>query len=174
MKTVAYIEDRAVGLAALVPLACRDIVFKKTARMGDVRQSISGRNGQLHDLSDGQIAGLADKAAVWARLRGHPEAVARAMVDPEAEVLEAKDTKTGGTRLILRSELDAEPGRYQVLQTRKEPGIGADRRRPTRPPPTAWARSSTTPRSSRRLYGLRGRDDPRSRGPAGSTRSSRS
>ena len=43
MKTVAYIEDRAVGLAALVPLACRDIVFKKDSRMGDVRQVISGR-----------------------------------------------------------------------------------------------------------------------------------
>ena len=67
MKTVAYIEDRAVGLAALVPLACRDIVFKKAARMGDVRQTITGRNGQLHDLSEGQIAGLAARPALWAR-----------------------------------------------------------------------------------------------------------
>ncbi len=122
MKTVAYIEDRALGLAALVPLACRDIVFKKDSRMGDVRQSVSGRNGQLHDLSEGQISGLAGKAAVWARLRGHPEAVARAMVDPETEILEAKDIKTGASRLIQRSELIAEPGRYQVIQTRKDPG----------------------------------------------------
>ena len=40
MKTVAYIEDRALGVAALLPLACRDIVFKKSARMGEVRQII--------------------------------------------------------------------------------------------------------------------------------------
>ena len=122
MRTVAYIEDRAVGLAALLPLACRDIVFKKGSRMGDVRQVISGRNGPLHDLSEGQIAGLAGKAEVWARLRGHPEAVARAMVDPETEILEAVDSKTGASRLILRTELAADPGRYQVGRTRKDPG----------------------------------------------------
>jgi membrane-bound serine protease (ClpP class) len=122
MKTVAYIEDRAVGLAALLPLACRDIVFKKGSRMGDVRQVISGRSGPLHDLTEGQIAGLAGKAEVWARLRGHPEAVARAMVDPEAEILEALDSKTGATRLILRTDLAADPGRYQVIRTRKDPG----------------------------------------------------
>src|SRR6185312_2282654 len=122
MTTVAYIEDRAVGLAALLPLACRDIVFKKGSRMGDVRQVISGRNGPLHDLSEGQIAGLAGKAELWARLRGHPEAVARAMVDPATEVLEAIDSKTGASRLILKSDLAADPGRYQVIRTRKEPG----------------------------------------------------
>ena len=45
MKTVAYINERALGVAALVPLACRDIVFKKGASMGDIRQTVSGRNG---------------------------------------------------------------------------------------------------------------------------------
>ncbi len=122
MKTVAYIDDRAMGVAALLPLACRDIIFKKSARMGDVRQMINGRNGQLHDLNDLMRSGLAKKAALLARQKGHPEAVAVAMVDPDAEVIEAKDSKTGGTRLILRSELEADRGRFQALQTRKEPG----------------------------------------------------
>jgi membrane-bound serine protease (ClpP class) len=122
MKTVAYIEDRAEGLAALIPLACRDIVVKKTARLGgNARHAITG-GGHRHELSEGQIAGLADKAALWARLRGHPEAVARALIDPRVEVLEARDNKTGGTRLIRREDVDAEQGRYQVLQARKEPG----------------------------------------------------
>jgi membrane-bound serine protease (ClpP class) len=122
MKTVAYIEDRAVGLAALLPLACRDIVFKKGAQMGDVRQIITGRSGQLVDLTKKQIAGLASKARLLARLRGHPEAVAQAMVDPDAEVLEAKDSKTGAARLVARSDLENEPGRFQVRQVRKESG----------------------------------------------------
>jgi membrane-bound serine protease (ClpP class) len=127
MKTVAYVDDRAVGLAALVPLACRDIVFTKRARLGDARHAMSGR-GQPHDISEGEIAGLADKAALWARLRGHPEVVARAMIDPNVEVVEAKDNQTGGTRLLRREDVEAEPGRYQVLQTRKEPGavLGVD------------------------------------------------
>ncbi len=122
MKTVAYIDDRAVGLAALLPLACRDIVFKKDSRMGDVRQVIGASDGRLHDLSEPQISGLAGKAELWARLRMHPEAVARAMVDPESEVLEAKDSKTGATRLVLRTDLASEPGRYQPIETRKQPG----------------------------------------------------
>src|SRR5215467_11774091 len=107
MKTVAYVEDRAVGLAGLLPLACRDIVFKRTARLGDARHVITGRGGQRHDLSEGQISGLSDKAALWARLRGHPEVVARAMVDPTIEIIEAKDSKTGGTRLIRQDDVDA-------------------------------------------------------------------
>ena len=122
IKTVAYVEDRAVGLAALVPLACRDIVLTRSARLGDARGVIANRGGQPHDLTAGQVAGLSEKAALWARLRGHPEAVARAMVDPQVEVLEARDARTGGTRLIGRAELDQEPGRYQVLQVRKEAG----------------------------------------------------
>ncbi len=44
------------------------------------------------------------------------------MVDPDAEVIEATDLKTGGTRLILRSELEADRGRFQTIRTRKEPG----------------------------------------------------
>jgi membrane-bound serine protease (ClpP class) len=122
MKTVAYIDDRATGVAALLPLACRDIIFKKSARMGDIRQMINGRNGQLHDLNDLMRASLAKKAALLARQKGHPEAVAVAMVDPDAEVIEAKDSQTGGTRLILRPELEADRGRFQAIQTRKEPG----------------------------------------------------
>jgi membrane-bound serine protease (ClpP class) len=122
MRTVAYIEDRAVGLAALLPLACRDIVFKKGARIGDVSRVIGGSDGRLHELSPVQISGLARKAEHWARLRKHPEAVARAMVDKEAEVLEAKDSKTGATRLVLRADMEKEPGRYAVVDTRKEAG----------------------------------------------------
>ncbi len=122
MKTVAYIDDRATGVAALVPLACRDIVFRKSAQMGDVPQMINGRQGHLHDLDDRTRTSLAKKAAILARQHTHPDAVAVAMVDPDVEVVEAKDSKTGAARLILRMELDAEPGRFQAIEIRKEPG----------------------------------------------------
>ena len=122
MKTVAYVNERALGIAALVPLACRDIVFKKGASMGDIRQTVSGRNASLHNLSDMAKAGLAKKAAAWAKGKGHPEAVAVAMIDPAAEIVEASDSQTGASRLILRSEAVAEPNRYRIVQTRKSPG----------------------------------------------------
>ena len=95
MKTVAYVNERALGVAALVPLACRDIVFKKGARMGDIRQTVSGRNGVLHDLSDTAAAGLAEEGRRLGQGKGHPEAVAVAMIDPDAEIVEASDSQTG-------------------------------------------------------------------------------
>jgi membrane-bound serine protease (ClpP class) len=122
MKTVAYIDDRALGITALLPLACRDIVFKKSGQMGDVRQTVGGRNGQLHDLSDVVRSSLATKAGLLAREKGHPEAVAVAMVDPAAEIVEARDAETGASKLILRTQAEADQARYQVIQTRKEAG----------------------------------------------------
>src|SRR5262249_40805661 len=122
MKTVAYVNDRALGIAALVPLACRDIILKKGASMGDIRQTVSGRNASLHNLSEASKAGLAKKIATWAKGKGHPEAVAVAMIDAGAEIVEASDSHTGASRLILRSEAQAEPGRYRIVQTRKSPG----------------------------------------------------
>jgi membrane-bound serine protease (ClpP class) len=122
MKTVAYIDDRALGVAALLPLACRDIVFKKSAHMGDIRQIITGRNNQLQDLSEAQVLVLTKKASFLARTKGHPEAVARAMVDPTAEVVEAQDQQTGAVRLLLREEVDADRGRFQGVQIRKAAG----------------------------------------------------
>jgi membrane-bound serine protease (ClpP class) len=122
MKTVAYVDDRALGVAALLPLACRDIVMRKTARMGDVSQVITGRSNRLEGLSEAQVQVLTRKASFLAKKRGHPEAVARAMVDPAAEIVEVQDRDTGGARLMLREEAEADRARFQGPQTRKDPG----------------------------------------------------
>ena len=114
MKTVAYVDDRATGRGgARCPWPAATSSSRRAARMGDVRQTISGRNGTLHDLSELVRAGLAKKAALWAREKGHPEAVAVAMVDPDAEIVEASDSQTGASRLLLRSEAEADRDRYQ-------------------------------------------------------------
>ncbi len=122
MKTVAYIDDRALGVAALLPLACRDIIFKKTARMGEIRQIIVGRNNRLEDLREAQVQVLTKKAAFLAGKRGHPEAVARAMVDPATELVEARDQNTGAVRLLLREEAEADRARFQGIEVRKKSG----------------------------------------------------
>jgi membrane-bound serine protease (ClpP class) len=154
MKTVAYIDDRALGMAALLPLACRDIVFKQSAQMGDVRRMMGRRHGPEDE--EREIALRAGKAALLARLRGHPEAVARAMVDPATEILEARDSQTGATRLILRADLQAERGRYQETAVRKEPGsvltISADEAASY-----GLGQAVKNAEELKGLYGLRGR-----------------
>ncbi len=122
IKTVAYIADSALGVSALVALACNDIVFGKHARMGDVRQLITGRDGHVQALSAAQVETLARKAVSLAEQKGHPAATARALVDPSAEVVEAQDTHTGAVVLVLREQVDAEKGRYLVQETIKSAG----------------------------------------------------
>jgi membrane-bound serine protease (ClpP class) len=112
MKTVAFINDRALGVSALIPLACHDMVFSKGAQIGDVRQLVTGRGGEVQTLSEKQVESLAARAAYLAEQRGHPAAVARAMVDPHTEVVEATDTKTGAACLVLQKQVEADPARY--------------------------------------------------------------
>ena len=122
MKTVAFIDDRAMGVATLAALACNDIVFRKGALMGDVHQIITGRNGHVEELEDGQVRGLIRRAANLAEQKGHPVAVARAMVDPDAVIVEAKDSKTGAPALVLQSDIAAEPGRFLEPEVLKQAG----------------------------------------------------
>ena len=122
MKTVAYLDDRALGVATLVALACNDIVFRKGARMGDVTQLVTGRHGQIQDLNDLQISSLAKRAGHLAEQKGHPAAVAVAMVDPAAVVFEAKDARTGAVGLVLQSDIDKDPDRYLNRQVKKAAG----------------------------------------------------
>ena len=46
------------------------------------------------------------------------------MIDPEAEIVEASDSQTGASRLILRSEAEAEP---RPLPDRRDSQIAGGR-----------------------------------------------
>jgi membrane-bound serine protease (ClpP class) len=121
MKTVAFINDRALGVSILPVLACNDIVFHKRGEMGDVRQLVTGNN-QTQALDEFQIKNIAKRAGNLAELKGHPDAVARAMVDPDAVLFEAKDGNTGAACFVLESQIQAEPGRYLDPEVRKPAG----------------------------------------------------
>ena len=109
---------------------------------------MNSRNGQLHDLDELQISSLSKKAAHLARQNGHSEAVAVAMVDPEAEVIEAKDANTGASRLVLRSDIEADRGRYQAGRFARSAAM-CSRSPPKSRRPTGWAAWSPISRKSR-------------------------
>jgi membrane-bound serine protease (ClpP class) len=117
IKTVAYIDDRATGVTTLVALACDEIVFRKGARMGELTQVRDGNNAQ--DLSPEMLRALADRAQSLAKQKGHPPAVARAMVDPGVALHSARDAKTGSVAFVTDEDIDKEPGRYQIQDTPK-------------------------------------------------------
>ena len=121
-KTVAYIEDQAVGVAALPALACSDIVFHKGAAFGEIAGPSGRRRGGFEPLEESDIEAVTRRAVQLAELKGHPAAVAAAMADPNAVLLEATDTKTGARALVLQSQVDAEPNRYINMVPRKIAG----------------------------------------------------
>jgi membrane-bound serine protease (ClpP class) len=104
-----------------VPLACNEIVFKKESEMGDVTQLVVAR-GRVAPLEEAQVTALARRAENLAEQKGHSRALARAMVDPDAEVIEATDTKTGAVTFVNQSDIQAEPGRYVNPRVRKSAG----------------------------------------------------
>jgi len=155
MKTVAYIDDRATGVTALIPLACHDIVFRKSAQMGEVRNLVTGRD-TFHRLTELQIKSLSRRAASLAEQKGHPSAVAAAMVDPDSVVYEATDAKTGASCFVLQSQIDTEPNRYLNARVRKSPGdvltiTGEDA------PNYGLGQAVNDTEELKALYGLRGK-----------------
>ena len=122
MKTVAYIDDQATGVAALLPLACDDIVFRRGARMGGAQEILVGRNRRALDMTRDQVQSLARRAEDLAVRKGHPAAIAHAMVDRAARVLQVTDANTGASTLVLDSQIQAEPARFQNPTPVKEPG----------------------------------------------------
>jgi membrane-bound serine protease (ClpP class) len=121
MKTVAYIDDRALGVSTLLALACDDIVFRRGSQMGNVQQMLTGNN-QFQDLDEGQLDSLTKRAEGIATQKGHPTAVARAMVDRDARVMQATNVNTGAPCLVLESTVLSNPDTYLNLSTIKEPG----------------------------------------------------
>ncbi|MEO6807556.1 MAG: serine protease, partial [Isosphaeraceae bacterium] len=93
IRTVAYINEHATGVATLIALACDEIVFHKGGRLGNLTQLVDG--SKPDPLDDRMTAVLAKRAFDLAQANGHPGALARAMVDPNVEVLSARDAKTG-------------------------------------------------------------------------------
>ena len=120
IKTIAYINDRAVGLSALLALACDEIVFRKGGTLGDGSKLFDG--GTAMDVDEALAQGLAQKADRLAELKGRPRAVARGLFDPRVVVSSARDSKIAQVVTVTDEDIRANPGRYEVLEVIKPEG----------------------------------------------------
>ena len=116
VETIAYVESEALGISALIPLACDKIVFKQGALMGDSTRAVAGGGG-AEDLN---VKSIADTFAQTAAAKGHSSALARAMVDPKLVIVEARDNQTGQVVALIESDLVA--GRHVRQGTVKGAG----------------------------------------------------
>jgi membrane-bound serine protease (ClpP class) len=52
VRTIALVDERALGVSVLIPLACDEIVLTPHARMGDVRRQIVDRSGTVEEFDN--------------------------------------------------------------------------------------------------------------------------
>ncbi len=123
IKTVAYIDDQALGVSVLPALACDEIVLVKGAQIGLGNETIEGWTGpRMEPLETKLVGPAARRAADLAKLKGHPEDVAYAMIDPDTILVEAKDAHTGAPVLVLEETAKADPQRFLDPTVRKRAG----------------------------------------------------
>jgi membrane-bound serine protease (ClpP class) len=119
LRTVAWVPETLTGPAALVPLACSEIVLSPTAQLGDI-----GHGESLTVDQQAVVAGLIARG----RNRRVSPALARAMVDPQAKLLQLTIEHPDGVRerrLVTAEEAQAitESGvSVPLSQVLKEPG----------------------------------------------------
>ncbi len=96
VETVAYIPAEASGGAAMIALACDQLVMHPEANLGGpevVREDRATLDAALHAIQ----AEYADRGA-------HGWSLAAAMIDPEIELFTYQNTQTGGARIFSPEE----------------------------------------------------------------------
>jgi membrane-bound serine protease (ClpP class) len=123
VHTIAVVDDQAMGMSTLVALACDKIVVKAgtDARLGDVTKIVPA-GGAVEPVGPGFVKPLAETAEALARDHMHPEALARAMVDPSIEVVEARDNQSGASVFVTSAQVDANPKKFTIQRVIKPPG----------------------------------------------------
>lgn len=122
LKTVAYVNDAAANAATLVAFACDEIVVRKAGHIGPVESAQPGRLARGEKLDPEKLKAIADRLVAIAEQKGHSPAIARAMADASAVVVDARDLQTGAVVPVLQDQAQLDPGRYQVLSVRKPAG----------------------------------------------------
>jgi membrane-bound serine protease (ClpP class) len=118
IKTVAFVESRALGVASLLLWACDEIVLGADARIGDLPRKVSTAGSEAIDAAT--LAVLEEKAQALAARKGHPPGIAAGIFNRTMSVVQALDTQTGAVTAVLQSEVDRNPGRY-LVQNRIKP-----------------------------------------------------
>ncbi len=86
LRTAAYIKDKAISAGSLVAISCDDIYIKPGSVIGSALPIYLTDSGPK--VAEKMIRALAVHWREIARKKGHPPALAEAMVDPDVEVVE--------------------------------------------------------------------------------------
>ncbi len=103
VHTIAFIDRKAISGAALLSLACQEIVMNEVAEIGDCQVIIAGPDGTMVQAPEKAQSVVAAKFKVYAQGNGYPVPVLEAMVRQEMAVIRYRK-RDDGTWVYFRSD----------------------------------------------------------------------
>jgi len=110
VHTIAYIHRKAISGAAMLSLACREIVMNEAASIGDSQVIFMGADGREVAPEKAQTV-VAAEFRKYAQRNGYPEALCEAMVRQEIEVWRYRKLQEDGTESFVYYRSDRLPDR---------------------------------------------------------------
>ncbi|MDF1702659.1 MAG: NfeD family protein [Planctomycetota bacterium] len=131
VHTVAWIPTKAISGAAMISLACREIVMAPTASIGDSQPITEGAGGKPEPVGEKYESPLRTWFRTYAERNGYPIALVEAMVSASIDVLEVRPKGGSTERFYIRgadyreAEDDAElvPGHRKVNLEQVGPAV---------------------------------------------------
>jgi len=108
VRTVACVKSKAISAAALISLACQEIVMIDGTVIGDAQAIVRTKEGGMEPAPEKAQTMVRGLARSLAQFNDYPEAVVLAMVDPTMEVY--KVTYSDGSVAYLTGKEMERPG----------------------------------------------------------------
>ncbi len=105
--TVAYVPREALSGAAIISLACDEIVIAPQARLGDAGPIVLGRDRLFRYAPEKIRSDLARRVRDLASATGRPPALAEAMVNKDLVVYRVTNKQTGQVTYMSQHEIDS-------------------------------------------------------------------
>ncbi len=86
VKTVAFVNSRAISAGALIALSCKKIALAEGSTIGAATPVQIGAGGGAAPVSEKMISYFRSEFKATAEKMGRPERIAEAMVDPDVEI----------------------------------------------------------------------------------------
>lgn len=106
-RTVAYVPDEALSGAAIIALACDDLLMAPLARLGDAGPIVAGPDALFRHAPEKIRSDLARRLRDLAAAHGRPPALAEAMVDMNLVVYRVTNRETGEVTYMSQQEIDS-------------------------------------------------------------------
>ena len=116
--TVAFVPNQALSGAAIVALACDDIIMAPAARLGDAGPIIQGEDSLFRHAPEKIRSELVGRLQDLARAKGRPPALAAAMADMDLVVYQVRNKQTNAETYMSEEEISSsdDPAAWEKIK----------------------------------------------------------